>query len=605
MTFPAPRKKLQSNFNVAIASKLPNNLDLPIAFKLRSNLLRDTLYSIFLAILLLAITPLFTSTTALAQNNNASQYNTPNFNPDVPRNQHTFAQSAMIEVVSSIFCIITGIDPINPAQGCLDIDPKTHKLGLRPPQKDQPQIGGLIGLIPGMFSQVYTPPASGADYLHYLAGNFGITQPAYAATTSDGFNSLKLLLPLWTAMRNIVYLLFVLIFVIIGLAIMLRVKIDPRTVMTLQNQIPRVIIGILLITFSYAIAGLMVDGMWLLTYAGINTIAQADPSTTNPTTTDCDNNTTLQQRITQNLLATPLTFSGEVLRQGCRIIPGSAAESPLKNGLYEITWGVSYAVGAIVSDLIKQFFTGGVDVPPVCGWTDVLCWIGFSLSAALGIVIGIIAGIISLLIVFLILFISLARLWWELLKSYVMILIYVITAPVFILLGLLPGRPLGFEKWFRRMLAHLLVFPAVIILLMFASIMAKAFSDAATATPNTNFVPPLIGQPNMSSFGWLIAFAIILMTPSLLEFFKKTLKTDSEGGKILGAGVIGGVASGAAGPKALGKSVWDIASQRNPGELSRIGAYITNNGKPTNWFGRTWQKYESGSGYTPKGTKTP
>ena len=65
---------------------------------------------------------------------------------------------------------------------------------------------------------------------------------------------------------------------------MLRIKIDPRTVMTIQNQIPRVIICIILITFSYAFAGAMIDVMWAVTYMGVNKITQ----TVNPQLAGCN-----------------------------------------------------------------------------------------------------------------------------------------------------------------------------------------------------------------------------------------------------------------------------------------------------------------------------
>src|SRR3989338_11081239 len=116
-----------------------------------------------------------------------------------------------------------------------------------------------------MISMLYAPPIHTSDYFQSLANNFGIVKNANAQTKGTGFDGLKPLQNLWEAFRNIVYLLFVIVFVVIGLAIMLRIKIDPRTVMTIQNQIPKIIIGILLVTFSFAIAGFLVDIMWILT----------------------------------------------------------------------------------------------------------------------------------------------------------------------------------------------------------------------------------------------------------------------------------------------------------------------------------------------------
>jgi hypothetical protein len=542
------------------------------------------LTSLFLAISLFAAFP---ATTALAQNNNTSQYNTPNFNPEVPRNQHTFTQSAMIEIASSIFCVITGIDPIDPAQGCLDIDPKTHKLGLRPPQDGKPQIGGLMGFLPGMFSMVYTPPASGTDYFRYLAGNFGITQPAYAQV-GGGFEALRPLLPVWTAARNVAYLLFVFVFIIIGLAIMLRVKIDPRTVMTLQNQIPRIIIGILLVTFSYAIAGLMIDGMWLLTYAGINAITQADnngvsPSATNPDATGCTPGGTLQQRATKNLISTPFTFGSQVLKQPC------SALAPATEGIKQVTWNVGSAIGTTVFDLITNLFGYSIS-----GWScgvSIGCWI----SWIFGTVIGGIAGFLALIIIFLALMWAMFTLWFELLKAYVMLILYIISAPLWIVTGMLPGTPLGFGKWLRRMFVHLAVFPAVVCLLVVAAVLMNIFNNAGPGS----FVPPLIGQSNMTGFGSLLAFAVILMAPTLLEVLKENLHATSKGGQIAAGGVVRGISGGAAAPKGLGRGVWGRATQRGyMGQASDLTNYVAGWGNPDTKTGQAWRKimYKLGGG---------
>lgn len=554
--------------------------------------------SSLLSILLLIISPAVISSSSLAQTSQSpalqpvqqglgeirpNQYNTPNLNPDVPRNQHTFAQAATIEVISSIFCVITGIDPINPSQGCLDVDPQTKKLGLRPPQNGEPKIGGLIGYIPGMFSIVFTPPASSEQYIRYLANNFGIVKPAFAQS-SNGFDSLGPLQPLWGASRNVTYLLFVLVFIFIGLGIMLRVKIDPRTVMTLQNQIPRVIIGILLITFSYAIAGLMIDAMWLITYAGINTITTSGlAKNTNPTTTGCSPNLTLQQRATQNLLTIPFNFGDQVLKQECHWYAG---------GLTQIALGVSGAVGSIIEDLVDTLISGAPvgDCITWSGWIPTGISLENCLLGAVGTFLGFLARILALLIVILALLWSFLRIWYSLLRAYVMIIIYVITAPLWIVVGMLPPgkdgkRPLGFEKWFFRMFAHLAVFPATAALLVVASIMANLFRDPATS--GAYFVPPLVGQQNMQSFGWLIAFAFVLMAPELLDIIVQNLHAMSQGGALATKSVAAQVASGAALPKGAGKGVWKAATYVNPytGEATGpLAAWAVGKGTPDTSF---------------------
>src|SRR5581483_6429401 len=76
--------------------------------------------------------------------------------------------------------------------------------------------------------------------------------------------SLSPLFPIWTYVRNLAYLCFVILFIFIGFMIMFRIKIKAQTVATIQNTIPRIIIAIILITFSYAIAGFLIDLMYVV-----------------------------------------------------------------------------------------------------------------------------------------------------------------------------------------------------------------------------------------------------------------------------------------------------------------------------------------------------
>ena len=190
-------------------------------------------------------------------------YTQPNINPDVPKNLHTYTQNVIIEIMSAVTCQLTGIDPVNQNQQCLGVDQKTGKIGFVDPSTSSGG-GGAIGVMSHMISVLYTPPIHTGDYFNHLAQNFGIAKPTYAEET--GFNGLKPILGVWTAFRNIVYLIFTIVFVVIGLLIMFRVKIDPRTVMTIQNQIPKIIVGIVLVTFSYAIAGFLIDMMYASIY---------------------------------------------------------------------------------------------------------------------------------------------------------------------------------------------------------------------------------------------------------------------------------------------------------------------------------------------------
>src|SRR3989344_5398845 len=202
----------------------------------------------------------------------------PNTNSNVPNNLHNWTQSVMIEVMLALTCQLVGIDPTQPNRQCLGIDQKTGKIGFLPTgDAEKMQIGGAIGGMSNMISMLYAPPIHTSDYFQNLAQNFGIVKNANAQVTGTGFKGLEPLQKLWEAFRNIVYLLFVIVFVVIGLAIMLRIKIDPRTVMTIQNQIPKIIIGIILVTFSFAIGGFLIDLMWVTIYLVFGIISGVSP----------------------------------------------------------------------------------------------------------------------------------------------------------------------------------------------------------------------------------------------------------------------------------------------------------------------------------------
>src|SRR3990167_1360917 len=116
------------------------------------------------------------------------------------------------------------------------------------------------------------PPASGLAYTRYVLANAGLAKPAFAQ--GIGFAGLSPLLPLWNISRNIAYSALIIVMIIIGFMIIFRMKIDPKTVITLQAAIPKIVVTILLITLSYPIVGFMVDLMYLVMALIISLLAQ-------------------------------------------------------------------------------------------------------------------------------------------------------------------------------------------------------------------------------------------------------------------------------------------------------------------------------------------
>ncbi len=111
---------------------------------------------------------------------------------------------------------------------------------------------------------MYRPPASTSLYIADILESAKIVPQARAQ--GIGFASLDPVMQTWKTFRNVAYLFFVLAILVIGFMIMFRHKIDGQTVVTVQQAVPNIIIALLFVTFSYAIAGLLIDTMYISMY---------------------------------------------------------------------------------------------------------------------------------------------------------------------------------------------------------------------------------------------------------------------------------------------------------------------------------------------------
>ncbi|MBI3070324.1 MAG: hypothetical protein HYY87_03410, partial [Candidatus Levybacteria bacterium] len=372
-------------------------------------------FSFLIALSLITIYYLLITPVASAQTPN--QYTTPNTNPNVPNNLHTWTQNVMIEVMAAATCQLAGIDPVNPNQKCLGVDPKTNSIGFVDSSTGSGQAGGAIGLMGNLIALTYTPPLRTGDYFSYLAQNFGIAKPAYAQAQGIGFKGLEPLMGLWIAFRNIVYLAFVLVFVVIGVAIMLRVKIDPRTVMTIENQIPKIIVGLLLVTFSFAIAGFLIDAMWVSIYLLINVILGVNPKIAADISAITQSTDPLAAANIAGGSGGNLGGLGAIVGAASDAISGMVSklfDNPVGRGLIGFIGGI---VGAVFGGKVASAF----DSIPLVGSI-----IGFLAGAAIGATIttqlaDFITKTIALLIIAIALLWALIRLWFELIKAYIFI----------------------------------------------------------------------------------------------------------------------------------------------------------------------------------------
>ena len=91
---------------------------------------------------------------------------------------------------------------------------------------------------------------------HELSDNL-LSGKVYAKTAGE--TVLGPIEEVWTAVRNLAYGLFMLVMIAIGFMIMLRKQIAPRVVVSFTNALPRIVMGLILITFSFSLIALAFD----------------------------------------------------------------------------------------------------------------------------------------------------------------------------------------------------------------------------------------------------------------------------------------------------------------------------------------------------------
>lgn len=328
------------------------------------------------------------------------------------------------------------------------------------------QRKGVVPALAHLIGQMYaSPPANTHAYVADVLNSAGvnIAQPAYAQGL--GFVALNPILQLWKTFRNIAYMFFVLIFIVIGFLIMFRKKVNQQAI-TAQQAIPSIIVSLLFVTFSYAIAGFLIDLMYLSMYLIIGVFSSVFDS--NP------------DIINYDIIDLSWTF--------------------METGAVE-----GFNTGSnLVEKLITEITGRGEGV-----FINAFEWIG-------GITVGLVIAIAVLIGAF--------KLFFELLKSYATIVLLVVTAPIQLMMGAIPGRN-AFTPWLMNLIANLSPFPTVLMV----AVMFYLFTQEVSASRG-GFMPPfLVGRGMQDAIASLMGLAILLAMPEIVKEVKKKLGA-TEGG---------------------------------------------------------------------------
>ncbi|MDO8487143.1 MAG: hypothetical protein Q7S45_02545 [Candidatus Curtissbacteria bacterium] len=407
--------------------------------------------------------------------------------------------------VDSLSTLLTGQSQLHPATNSITAD------------------AGALTASGKLIASLYSiPPVSGVQYFAQQIQKFNPVQPAYAQTSAGiGFNALSPVQDVWAAFRNFSYVGFVLVFIVIGFMIMFRSKISPQAVATIQDSLPRIVVALILVTFSYAIVGLMIDLMFVLLNVTINALGAAGLTTANA------------EKVTNSNV-----FS---------VVMGSQKD-------------IFGAVFEAVSGIIKNVFDNN--------------WLTKIIGVLGGSIFGVIAGIAMLFVMF--------RIFIMLLMSYISIIILTIFAPFILLFHALPGNN-GAKEWFKQVGANVAVFPTVALMFILAGMLSGIASLGGTAgsqfsSGNVGQFPLLSGGLGLTNIGSLIGLGILFMTPGAAKMVKERLGVKE--GAIGAGGAMAGAALGA-GAGALGRPFGaainpvrqSLSYQYGAGMAQRIGRF--------------------------------
>jgi hypothetical protein len=398
--------------------------------------------------------------------------------------------------------------------------------------------GGAIGNLNKFVASLNTPPASGVEYIAHVTNNF-LGKPVYAQGV--GFQGLRSLIPLWRGFRNIVYVLATIIFLAIGLMIMLRIKINPQAVITIQSAVPKVFTTLILVTFSYAIAGLVIDLCNVLQSIVIALLFSTKGIRLDDNLFDfqalggSDINIfkhlgNLFAKGVQELFGTqPFRFKklsdmGMDTFQSLtfRIIPG---------------WGSMVALGGILGSMVLGFLAGGIGYG-ILGETG--RWIASKGGQIVGGIGGGLIGGISLpLILSILTAFWLIKLYFGMLNAYVILLFKIILAPLEIAIGAFPNSKMGFSSWLMDVVAHAAVFPIVTLYIILLNFIVDAVKGFGFSTPLWGPSVISVGFLNSTLLGAAVALAglaLLAKLPGMIPEFIFKIQP-SPYGKAIGEGL--------------------------------------------------------------------
>ncbi len=397
------------------------------------------------------------------------------------------------------------------------------------------------------------PPASGLTWVAYKLTDVGLAPKSLAAPIGGiGLNALYPLYPIWKVFRDVSYLAIVLIMLTIGFLIMLRTKINPQTVISIENSLPKIIVSLILIALSFPLAGLLIDFMNVIILLIIFLISPDNQiHLANQYLTGgfwdlfpfdfWDLSHKIGIGVT-NLLPDFIYKTLNVIASiPFLLLLWSKIYKPLKDAVSNIPRGGNM-IGSFIGSL-------GIDIkwPALVKILSVLLGVSgiipfINASFQYNWLIILFAIMILLSFVF-----TVFKLFFLLLFTYIRIILFIIFSPLYMLLEAIPGKS-GFSDWLKGTFIELLTFPLVVLFLLIPYLIMSVKIPSSESI----WTPPFLFGLNNEAIIYLVAGGIFLMSPDLIKQIKKSLgaqkplvglnfRTFLFGGGALLGGAMGGI----------------------------------------------------------------
>ena len=333
----------------------------------------------------------------------------------------------------------------------------------------------LLGLAGTAIGYTMKLPVSGEAYLQETLSGVGLVEPAYAQ--GYGYASLAPIMMAWRIFRNAAYVLLTLVILVVGIMILFSQKLDGQLTLTVQKALPQIILSLIMITFSYAIVGMMIDAMYLAMYLfGSMIPIMNDPN-----------------RISSLMGKNILGLGGNIIGEG--VIRTAEAWWDMWIGSSSTLFGDG---SNWLIEIFKLIFN----------------------TAGLG--LQLLLVIVMIIVMICVMIGTVWKLFKILLKSYVMLVLNTIFAPMRLLMGAFPGsKEIG--NWLKTIIGYLVPYVAVFVIMMVYYFLQDVKGNGGDA--NAFFAPPFLAGNLVGSYADDLAFVLlglgVLMTlPELTEKFR-------------------------------------------------------------------------------------